>query len=155
MQQFLSKLVSLYTNTLFVLIQCGIFKLVHEAKGDGTTIKRNTVYEAGFKAFTMIPLREEKALPKDTVMAYADYLQSLTGFETSLVYRLHNSSGLAKESLFEWIVEASFNSSNASEESVLKDLMNCPVVDKEWKISILKDYMQIKGQVPYRHPVGV
>lgn len=143
-QQFLSKLVSLYINTLFVL-QCGIFKLVHEAKGDDTIIKRNIVYEAGFKAFTMIPLHEEKALPKDTVMAYADYLLSLTGFETSLVYRLHNRSGLAKESLFEWIVEASFSSKNASEESVLKDLMNCPVVDKEWKISIFKDYMQIKG----------
>lgn len=116
---------------------------MHEAKGDGTTVKRNTVYKAGFKAFTMIPFCEDKAVPNDLVMAYSDYLASLTGFETSLVYRLHNSSGLAKEGLYEWIIEASFNSTNTSEESVLRDLMNCPIVNKEWEISIFKDYMQM------------
>lgn len=139
-----STVIPLYTNTLFVL-QGGIFKLVHEAKGDGTTVKHNTFYKAGFKAFTMIPFREEEAVPKDTVMAYADYLVSLTGFEALLVYRLHNSSGLAKVGLYEWIVEVSFNSTNAAEESVLRDLINCPVVNKEWEISIFKDYMQMDG----------
>ena len=142
--QFLSKLIPLYTNTLFVL-QGGIFKLVHEAKGNGTTVKHNTIYKAGFKAFTMIPLHEEKALPNDTVMAYADYILSLTGFEALHVYRLHNSSGPAKESLYEWIIEASFNSIDASEESVFRDLMNCPIVNKEWEISIFKDYMHMDG----------
>ena len=143
-QLFLSKLIPLYTNTLFVL-QGGIFKLIHEARGNGSTVKRNAVYKAGFKAFTMIPFREDKAVPNDIVMAYADYLASLTGFETSLVYRLHNSSGLAKEGLYEWIIETSLNSTNASEESVLRDLMNCPMVNKEWEISIFKDYIQMDG----------
>ena len=137
-------MIPLYTNTLFVL-QGGIFKLVHEANADGTTVKHNTFYKAGFKAFTMIPIHEEKAVPKETVIAFADYLVSLTGFETLLVYRLHNSSGLEKEGLYEWIVEASFNATNAAEESVLRDLMNCTMVNKEWEISIFKDYMQMAG----------
>ena len=93
----------------------------------------------------MIPLRKEEALLNDTVMAYADYGMSLTGFEALLVYRLHNSSGLANEGLYEWIIEASFNSTNATEELVLRDLTNYPVVNKEWEISIFKDYMQMSG----------
>ncbi|KAJ7384098.1 hypothetical protein OS493_023421 [Desmophyllum pertusum] len=124
--------------------QGGIFKLVHVAKGDGTKLKHNSVYKGGFKALTMMPLLDEP-LSKDTVMTYADYLISLTGFETLGVYKLHNSSGPASEWLYEWIIEAFFNSVNATEESVLKDLMNCPMATKKWEISIHKDYMQMVG----------
>ena len=115
------------------------------AKVDGTTLSPNAIFKGGFKAFTMIPLIEEEPVPKDTVMAYADYLISLPGFETSNVYKLHNSSGPASEWLYEWIIEAFFNSVMATEELVLKDLMNCPTVTKKWEISIFKDYMQMGG----------
>ncbi|KAL9966443.1 hypothetical protein ACROYT_G024517 [Oculina patagonica] len=125
--------------------QGGIFKLIHVAKIDGTTVKHNAIFKGGFKAFTMIPLVKEEALPKDTVMAYADHLITLPGFETLNVYKLHNSSGPSSEWLYEWIIEAFFNSVMATEESVLKDLMNCPSVTKKWEISIFKDYMQMGG----------
>lgn len=129
---------------LFVL-QGGIFKLIHVAKIDGTTVKHNAIFKGGFKAFTMIPLSEEEAIPKNTVMAYADHLITLPGFETLNVYKLHNSSGPSSEWLYEWIIEALFNSVMATEESVLKDLMNFPSVTKKWEISIFQDYMQMGG----------
>lgn len=93
----------------------------------------------------MIPLVTEESLPKETVMAYADYLITMPGFETLNVYKLHNSAGPASEWLYEWVIEAFFNSVMATEESVLKDLTNCPTVTKNWEISIFKDYMQMSG----------
>lgn len=129
---------------MFVL-QAGIFKLIHKAQVDGATVKHNAVFKGGFKAFTMIPLDTEKSLPKETVMDYADYLITMPGFESLNVYKLHNSSGPASEWLYEWVIEAFFNKVMATEESVLKDLMNCPTVTKNWEISIFKDYMQMSG----------
>lgn len=112
------------------------------AKADGSTVKHNSIYKTGFKAVTMIPLCKT-SLPKDTVMAYADYLVSLKGLETLGIYGLHGSSGPDKECLYEWIIEAFFNSINTNEESVLKELMNSPMANTKWKISIHKDYMQM------------
>ena len=79
----------------------------------------------------------------DKVLEYAEYLHSLKGFETLAVYELHESSGPAKEWNYRWIIEAFYNSVNASEESVLKDLINCPMTDKTWELSIHKDYIQM------------
>lgn len=116
---------------------------MHTAKGE-TKIKHNSIYKAGFKAFTMIPTFQVP-LPKDKIMAYTDYLHGLKGFETLAVYELHDSSGPAKEWLYDWIIEAFYNSVNTNEDSVLKDLINCPMADKKWELSIHKDYIQMVG----------
>ncbi|XP_073235588.1 uncharacterized protein [Porites lutea] len=121
--------------------QGGIFKLVHTAKGE-TNAKHNVIYKVGFKAFTMIPTLEE-SLTKEKVLDYADYLHGLKGFETLAVYKLHECSGPIKEWHYDWIIEAFYNSVSVTEESILKDLINCPMVDKTWELSIHKDYIQM------------
>ena len=137
---------SVSQSKLFVrtsVFQGGIFKLVHTAKGE-TKIQHNSIYKAGFKALTMIPALEE-SLSNDKIMAYTDYLQNLQGFETLAVYKLHDCSGPAKEWFYHWIIEAFYNSVNTWEDSVLKDLINCPMADKKWELSIHKDYVQMAG----------
>lgn len=122
--------------------QAGVFKLEHMVFADGSKVLHNSIYKAGFKALTMIPLCD-KSFPKETVLEYADYLVSLKGFQTLGVYGLHISSGPHKEWLYEWIIEALFNSINTSPESVLKELKNYPNAKEKWEISIHRDYMQM------------
>ena len=124
------------------MLQAGIFKLEHMVKADGSKVLLDSIYKAGFKVMTMIPLCEQ-SLPKETVLEYADFLVSLKGFETLGVYGLNRSSGPHKEWLYEWIIEAIFNSINTTPESVLKDLMNCPKADAKWEKSIQENYMQM------------
>ena len=114
---------------------------MHTAKGE-TNAKHNVIYKVGFKAFTMIPMQEE-SLTKEKVLNYTDYLHGLKGFETLAVYKLHECSGPNKECHYDWIIEAFYNSVSVTEESVLKDSINCPMVDKTWELSIHKDYMQM------------
>ena len=127
--------------TFSFIFQGGIFKRVHTAKGE-TNAKHNVIYKVGFKAFTMIPMQEE-SLTKQKVLDYADYLHGLKGFETLEVYKLHECSGPIKEWHYDWIIEAFYNSVSVTEESILKDLINCPMVDKTWELSIHKDYIQM------------
>ena len=134
-------LLNVFRMTFSFIFQGGIFKLVHTAKGE-TNAKHNVIYKVGFKAFTMIPMVEE-SLTKEKVLDYADYLHGLKGFETLAVYKLHECSGPIKEWHYDWIIEAFYNSVSVTEESVLKDLINCPMVDKKWELSIHKDYIQM------------
>ncbi|RMX47574.1 hypothetical protein pdam_00019004 [Pocillopora damicornis] len=122
--------------------QAGIFKLEHMVKADGSKVLLDSIYKAGFKVMTMIPLCDQ-SLPKETVLEYADFLVSLKGFETLGVYGLNRSSDPHKEWLYEWIIEAIFNSINTTPESVLKDLMNCPRANAKWEKSIHENYMQM------------
>ncbi|XP_068717454.1 uncharacterized protein [Montipora capricornis] len=124
--------------------QAGIFKLVHTVKGE-TKINHNSIYKTGFKVFTMIPCDAEP-FTNDKFMAYTDYLRNINGFEALIGYKLHDISGPRKDWLYGWIIEAFYNSVNADEESVLPHLINCPIVAKQWEISVHKDYVQMVGE---------
>ena len=105
-------------------------------------MKPNSIYKSGFKAFTMIPTVEEP-LTIDKYEGYIDFLQHLKGFEALVVYKLHDISGPRKDWLYDWIIEAFYSSVDTTEESVLRELINCPMVGNQWEISIHKDYVKM------------
>lgn len=79
----------------------------------------------------------------DKYAGYTDFLQHLKGFEALVVYKLHDISGPRKDWLYDWIIEAFYSSVNTTEESVLRQLINCPLVGKQWEICIHKDYVKM------------
>lgn len=108
-------------------------------------MNHNAIYKSGFKALTMIPALADN-VTQDEVLAYADYLHGLNGFETLAVYKLHDVSGPTRDGLYDWIIEAFYNSVNTTEGSVFTALINCPMVNKQWELSIHRDYVQMASE---------